>query len=220
LPGEFCESGLHRAVRSHGGVGAHRRCWSARNDLRERWPSRLVATAAEDRRLQLLAALTAPHLRTLHLAEDKLIRHNALRLLRAATSARWSPVERPRFKLHLPLGLRDGRSASETLLRGRNSSALSRGPCELRPFFRKSFVKGSPRESNKPDQGEEGGQDFGSHRRCWPARSDLRKRWSARLVATAAEDRLSLLIRCSARTRVSVNGASAQLSSLPKRRQR
>ena len=27
----------------------HRRCWSSRPDLGERWPSRLVATAAEDR---------------------------------------------------------------------------------------------------------------------------------------------------------------------------
>jgi hypothetical protein len=38
-------------------------------------------------------------------AAIKLIRHDALRLLRAATSARWSPIERTRFKLHLPLGL-------------------------------------------------------------------------------------------------------------------
>jgi hypothetical protein len=28
---------------------AHRRCWPARPDLGERWPSRLVATAEEDR---------------------------------------------------------------------------------------------------------------------------------------------------------------------------
>jgi hypothetical protein len=27
----------------------HRECWPARPDLRKRWPSRLVATAAEDR---------------------------------------------------------------------------------------------------------------------------------------------------------------------------
>ena len=27
----------------------HRRCWTARPDLGERWPSRLVATAAENR---------------------------------------------------------------------------------------------------------------------------------------------------------------------------
>jgi hypothetical protein len=38
-------------------------------------------------------------------AAIKFIRHDALRLLRAATSARWSPIERTRFKLHLPLGL-------------------------------------------------------------------------------------------------------------------
>src|SRR5262249_53364395 len=31
----------------------------------------------------------------------------------------------------------------------------------------------------------------GSHRRGWPARSDLGERWPSRLVATAAEDRLS-----------------------------
>ncbi len=30
-----------------------------------------------------------------------------------------------------------------------------------------------------------------SHRRCWPARPDLGERWPSRLVATAAEDRLS-----------------------------
>ena len=28
---------------------SHRRCWTSRPDLGERWPSRLVATAAEDR---------------------------------------------------------------------------------------------------------------------------------------------------------------------------
>ena len=47
LPGEFCKSGLHRSIRRHpGGAGAHRRCWSARPDLGERWSSRLVATAS------------------------------------------------------------------------------------------------------------------------------------------------------------------------------
>ena len=39
-----------RPNRSSGwGPRSHRRCWSARSDLGERWPSRLVATAAEDR---------------------------------------------------------------------------------------------------------------------------------------------------------------------------
>src|SRR5215472_13401854 len=31
-----------------------------------------------------------------------------------------------------------------------------------------------------------------SHRRRWPARSDLGRRWPSRLVATAAEDRLNI----------------------------
>src|SRR5262249_24786600 len=36
----------------------HRRCWPSRSDLGERWPSRLVATAAEDG-LKLPAAQSA-----------------------------------------------------------------------------------------------------------------------------------------------------------------
>jgi hypothetical protein len=40
--GEISEAPAFAVPRSH------RRCWTARPDLGERWPSRLVATAAED----------------------------------------------------------------------------------------------------------------------------------------------------------------------------
>jgi len=36
-------------IKSKSGPRSHRRCWPARPDLCERWPSRLVAAAAEDR---------------------------------------------------------------------------------------------------------------------------------------------------------------------------
>ena len=52
LPGEFCESGLHRGIQlRRRSARAYRRCRLAGSIARWRWPSRLgaTATAAEDR---------------------------------------------------------------------------------------------------------------------------------------------------------------------------
>ena len=47
--GDHSRRGPSRVRRSGACTRAHRRCWPAWSDIRERWPSRLVATAEEDR---------------------------------------------------------------------------------------------------------------------------------------------------------------------------
>src|SRR5262245_26730433 len=75
----------------------HRRCWPSRPDLGERWPSRLVATAEEDR-LRHLAQLALSNLgerwpsRLVATAEEDCLRH--LTQLALSNSAQSWPLSR------------------------------------------------------------------------------------------------------------------------------